>query len=237
MSVRTMRPPRTPSSWLWLLALFSLAGFIETTFWGQMNAFTPLYLPKLGIAPRDVALWTGIAVSASNAVGLPLLPFWGALADRYARQPVIVRSFAVHALAGTLALLAGNVWVFVLARAVMSFALGNSGLMMATLAERVPEARRGFAFSVMNSAAPLGAFLGPLAGGPVVDAFGFRALLAIEVALMLGVALAMTFGYRDTYRGVANGAVLGMALDSVRVITRSPRLRALFPALFIVFAG
>src|SRR5690349_17287942 len=97
MSVRTLRPPRASGSWLWLLALFSLAGFVETTFWGQMNAFTPLYLPTLGIAARDVALWTGIAVSASNAVGLPLLPFWGALADRYARQPVIVRSFAVHA--------------------------------------------------------------------------------------------------------------------------------------------
>jgi MFS transporter, DHA1 family, multidrug resistance protein len=237
MSVRTIRLPRVPRSWRWLLALFSLAGFIETTFWGQMNAFTPLYLPTLGIASRDVALWTGIAVSVSNAVGLPFLPFWGALADRYARQPVIVRSFVVHVLAGTLALLAGNVWMFVLARAVMSFALGNSGLMMATLAERVPDARRGFAFSVMNSAAPLGAFVGPLAGGPVVDAFGFRALLAIEVAVLLAVALAMSFGYRDTYRGTASGPVLGMAVDSVRVIARSPRLRALFPALFIVFAG
>ncbi len=43
------------SSWLWLLSLFTLAGFIETVFWGQMNSFTPLYLPRLGIAPGDVA--------------------------------------------------------------------------------------------------------------------------------------------------------------------------------------
>src|SRR5260221_561208 len=129
------------SSWLWLLSLFTLAGFIETVFWGQMNSFTPLYLPRLGIAPGDVATWTGATVAISGALGIPFLPFWGALADRYSRKPVIVRSFVAHLVAGVIALLAGNIWVFVLGRAVMSLALGNSGLMMTTLEERVPEGR------------------------------------------------------------------------------------------------
>jgi hypothetical protein len=34
---------------------------------------------------------------------------WGALADRYARQPVIVRSPVVHLIAAALTLLAGNI--------------------------------------------------------------------------------------------------------------------------------
>src|SRR5712671_1653706 len=111
------------SGWVPLLGLFSLAGFIETVFWGQMSAFTPLYLPRLGVAQSDVATWTGASVALSGALGVPLLPLWGALADRYARQPVIVRSFFAHLLAGLVCLLAGNVWVFVLGRALMSFAL------------------------------------------------------------------------------------------------------------------
>jgi MFS family permease len=113
MRVRDHRPA---SSWLRLLALFTAAGFAETVFYGQMAAFTPLYLPRFGIAPAAIPGWTGAIVAISSAVGLPVLPIWGALADRYARQPLIVRSFVAHLLAGVLAVLAGNVWVFVAAR-------------------------------------------------------------------------------------------------------------------------
>lgn len=225
------------SSWVWLVALFTGASFIEATFWGQMTSFTPLYLPQLGVRPSDVAAWTGAIAAISGALGLPFLPFWGALADRYARQPIIVRSFVAHLVAGVIAFLAGNVWVFVIGRAVMSLALGNSGLMMATLSERVPSRRVGLAYAIMNSATPVGAFIGPLIGGPVVDAWGFRTLLALDAALMVLVILGMTLGYHDMFRSSDRAPILRMAGDSIHIIWRSPRLRALFPALFVLFAG
>ncbi len=87
---------RVTAHWLWLLALFTLATAAESIFYGHMLAFPPLYLPPLGVPAADVPAWTGAAVSLSAALGLPFLPFWGALADRYSRQPIIVRSFAVH---------------------------------------------------------------------------------------------------------------------------------------------
>ena len=76
---------RLSGNWVWLLFLFTLAGFVETIFWGQMSAFTPLYLPHLGVPAGQVTAWTGIITAAAGAAGLPFLPFWGALADRYAR--------------------------------------------------------------------------------------------------------------------------------------------------------
>ena len=69
----TTRPQRITSSWLWLLTLYSVASFIETIFWGQMSAFTPLYLPRLGIAEANVAAWTGLIVSISGAIGVGAL--------------------------------------------------------------------------------------------------------------------------------------------------------------------
>jgi DHA1 family multidrug resistance protein-like MFS transporter len=211
---------------------------VEAGFWNQMNVFTPLYLPQLGVtAPEDIRAWTGASAAITSLIGLPFLPLWGALADRYARQPVIVRSFVAHLLAGVVALLAGNIWLFLAGRAIQSFALGNSGLMLTTLAERTPQHRVGFAFAVMSGGSPLGAFLGPLLGGPVVDAWGFPALLAIDSVIMLLIILAMTFGYRDSFVGTNRGSLLGMAGDSLAIIWRSPRLRALFPALFMLFAG
>jgi DHA1 family multidrug resistance protein-like MFS transporter len=228
---------RLRSSWVWLLGLFTFGSFIETVFYGQLTAFTPLYLPRLGIRPGDVALWTGLISSMAGILGLPFLPFWGALADRYARKPVIIRSFIVELVAGLVALLAGNIWVFLLGRAITSLSLGNSGLMMATLAERAPANRLGLAFSIMNSAAPIGAFLGPLVGGPVVDSLGFPALMGMDAGLLLLVVLALTFGYHDHYTGTNRGPLLRMALDSIKIILSSRRLRTLFPAFFGLYAG
>jgi MFS family permease len=224
-------------SWVWILVLFSIASFVETLFWGQMSAFTPLYLPYLGISQADVPRWIGIIVSISGVFGLPFLPFWGALADRYARQPIIIRSYVVEMLAGALTILAGNIWVFAIGRIVMSLALGNSGLMLTTLAEYAPQRRHGLAFAIMNSAGPIGIFIGPLLGGPVVDRWGFQTLLGVNVILLLAVVLALSFGYRDHYQGTNRGSLMRMAVDSVGIILRSPRLRLLFPALFLLFAG
>src|SRR5436190_7677415 len=104
------------SSWLWMLALFSVAGIVEAGFWSQMGAFTPIFLKHLGLDDTEIKSWTGYVATIATVLGLPLLPFWGALADRFSRQPIIVRSFVAHLLAALLAMIAGNIWVFVLAR-------------------------------------------------------------------------------------------------------------------------
>ncbi len=228
---------RANSSWVWLLALFTVASFIEVVFWSQVQAFTPLYLTHLGIADTDRAAWTGAIATVSSAVGIPFLPFWGALADRYARQPVIVRSFVAHLLTGILAIISPNVWVFMVARAIQSFSLGNSGLMMTTLSERMPANKVGLGFGILNGAAPLGLSIGPLVGGWIFDRWGFQVLLGMDVVLLALVIVALSVGYKDNFKGTNRGSLLNMAWASVGIITRSARLRMLFPALFLLFAG
>jgi DHA1 family multidrug resistance protein-like MFS transporter len=229
--------PSITSSWAWILGVYTVASFVEVMFWGQIMAFTPLFLPHLGIRHGDVRTWVGVITAVSSLLGLPFLPFWGALADRYARKPVIVRSFVVYLLTAVLMSLVGSLPLFLLARAILSFSLGNTGLMLTTLSERAPPGRVGFAFGIMNGAQPLGVFLGPLIGGPILDAWGFRVLIGIDALLLLLVVLALAFGYRDTYRPPVREPLVRMALGSVGILVRSPRLRVLFPALFLLFAG
>ena len=223
--------------WVWLLTLFSLASFIEVTVYGQLGAFTPLYLPQFGIPVEAVPQWTGLIAGLASGLGIPFLPLWGALADRYRRQPVIVRSFAALLTALVVMRLSGNIWTFVLGRSVTSLAWGNSGLMMTTLAERAPRQRLGLAFAILNGASPVGAFMGPLLGGPVVDRWGFPALLLLDAGLLALVCLALSVGYHDPYGGVARGSVLSMAAESVTITWRLPQLRLLFPALFLLLSG
>jgi DHA1 family multidrug resistance protein-like MFS transporter len=225
------------ASWKRLLALYTVASFLETVFWGQMTAFTPIFLRDLGLAAAEIPSMVGIVAAIVGAAGIPFLPFWGALADRYSRKPMVVRSFAVYLLAGVIAVLAGNVWVFVLGRSLMGLSLGNSGLMLTTLAERTPTHRHGMAFAVMSSAGPVGAFVGPLIGGPIVDHWGFRTLMWIDVLIMIAVVLALSFGYADNYRGQSRSPILRMAAESVRVSFQAGRLRTLFFAFFLLYAG
>jgi len=233
-----MRRHNNFSSWQWILALFTLASVVETVYYSQMLAFTPLYLPELGVRDEaQILLLVGWISAAANGMGIPFLPFWGALADRYSRKPIIVRSFIVMLVAATLAYLARSVWVFFIARSLTGFALGNSGLMMTTLSERLPEKRQGLGFSIMNSATPIGAFLGPFSGGWLVDTFGFRTLILINLVAISAVIILLSRGYEDTYQADEQGPVLRMAWDSLRIIGRSRRLLALFPAFFLLFGG
>lgn len=225
------------SSWKWLLGLFTAASFFETIFWGQMTAFTPIYLHDLGMVQSQIPAMVGIIATIVGAAGIPFLPFWGALADRYSRQPIVIRSFVVYLLSGFLAVLAGNVWIFVIGRALMGLSLGNSGLMLTTLSERAPANRQGLAFAIMNSAGPVGAFIGPLLGGPIVDHWGFRSLMWFNVGLMVIVILALTFGYVDTYRGKSQASILSLTADSIRVSFQAGRLRTIFFAFFLLYAG
>src|SRR5205809_3698270 len=57
-----------------MLVIFSLAGFLEVASYGQLSAFTPLYLPRIGVAAADVAFWVGVITSLPNLFGLRFLP-------------------------------------------------------------------------------------------------------------------------------------------------------------------
>lgn len=130
-----------------------------------MTAFTPVFLQNLVMTAAEIPSVVGIIAAIVGAAGIPFLPFWGALSDRYPRKPMVLRSFLVYCVAGSMTVAAGSVWVFVLGRSLMSLSLGNTGLMLTTLSERTPVNRHGLAFAVMSSAGPVGAFVGPLPGG------------------------------------------------------------------------
>src|SRR2546429_6964222 len=221
---------RPISGWVRMTVLFAIAGFFEVTAYGQLTASRPSSLPRLGIELAAVAFGVGAITSFSNVAGLPFLPFWGALADRYGRKPLIIRSFVAAFVALSLTALAPNVWIFALARAIPSLGLGKTGLILATIAERAPAGRVAFAFGIVNGANPMGAFIGPLVGGPIVDRFGFPVLMAADAAIMLGVVAMLAFGYRDGFATKAiGGSLLRMAGDRCLLIVRSPRPRPPFP--------
>lgn len=211
-------PARARQHWVLLTVLFTIASLLEIVLFGNLSAFTPLYLQNIGFDGAGVKQWTGILASAGIALGFWFVPFWGVLADRYGRKLLILRSFAIEAIAVFLMAFSQNVWVFLLGRMMTGLALGNTGLMFATLADESPRERVGFAISVVTGSQPLGLVLGSLLGGYVVSQFGVNLLFAVDGVLIALVTLMLGILYRDPFiPGVAHpmGRMLRVAMLAV----------------------
>ena len=232
------QPTRHANDWRTLLIVFTLAGVVESQAFGHLNAFRPLFLQQLGVPLSQVPAWTGILASVGFVIGLPLLPFWGAWADRYSRKLIIVRSAYVEGVLFSLAAFSPNVWFLAAAQLLGGFVFGNTGVMLAMLADTTPRRRLGLAVGIASAGFPIGSSVGPLLGGYVAQTFGIRPLLfgdALASALM---GLAMTLIVREERRVGAGQARVGELLRrAVGDILSSRVVVGLFALYFLAMFG
>jgi DHA1 family multidrug resistance protein-like MFS transporter len=226
------------NDWRLTIALFALTGLVESLAFGHLSAFTPLYLRQLHVAPGDVPRWTGILSSLGFIIGLPMLPFWGVLADRYGRKIIIIRSSVAAALIYALSALAPNVYWLGFARFWGGFVLGNTGVMMAVQADITPRDRLGTAVAIISAGSPVGMAVGPMLGGQIVDTLGVRSLLWLDTGLTLLVVLALVLFLREEPREVdrTQTARAGVA-EAIRAIVHTPLVAGLFGVVFFLALG
>lgn len=200
--------------------------------------FLPLLVRDLGVPDADVAGMVGLLSSAALLAGLPLVPFWGAWADRYSRKAVVVRSAVVEALLFLLLAFVRDVSQLFLLVPLVGLVLGNTGVMLAELSDRVPRARLGLAISVVGASGPLGVSLGPALGGPVVDAAGVQVLFLLDAILSTVAVGALVLGYHERPDRVRSPhSVMTLVRRSLVAVVRTPVARTVFLTYFLVLMG
>lgn len=220
-------------SWVWLVFLFSLANFLEVAVVAHFILFTPTFFATIGFSAAEINTWTGPTASMGFLLGIWFVPFWGVLADRYGRKPLILRSYYIEVIAMVLAALSQNFWLYLFARSLTGFALGNTGLMYAALTEIVPTNRVALALGLVNGSAPLGALAGGVIGGLVVSQFGVHPLFALDAGVAGIIVLLLTFFYRDTFRPKPTPHISNMLADAIRAVVHSPVAATVFIVSFI----
>jgi DHA1 family multidrug resistance protein-like MFS transporter len=226
------------NDWRVLLAVFVLAGVIESQAFGHLGAFTPLFLQQLHIPLDQIPGWTGILQSLGFVIGLPLLPMWGVWADRYSRKLIIVRSAYVEGVLFTVAALSPNVYVLAVARLLTGFVFGNTGVMLAMLAEATPRKRLGLAVGIASAGFPIGSSIGPFLGGLIAQGPGIRALLGIDAGLSVLAGLMLTLVVREEHRlRRAAGSAWAVLRAALGDITASPVIVRLFILYFLAIYG
>jgi MFS family permease len=229
---------RHANDWRTLLIIFTLAGVVESQAFGHLNAFRPLFLQQLGVPAGQVPGWTGILAALGFVIGLPLLPFWGVWADRYNRKLIIVRSAYVEGVIFSLAAFSPNVWFLALAQLLGGFIFGNTGVMLAMLADSAPRRRLGMVVGIVSAGFPIGSSVGPLVGGYVAQTWGIRPLLFGDGVASALMGLALTLIVHEEKRLHATqervGRLLRHALDD---IISSRVVVSLFGLYFLAMFG
>ena len=200
--------------------------------------FLPLLVRDLGVPAADVAGMVGLLSSAALLAGLPLVPFWGAWADRFSRKAVVVRSAVVEAVLFLLLAFVTDVAQLFLLAPLVGLVLGNTGVMLAELSERAPRVRLGLAISVVGASGPLGVSIGPAIGGPVVDAQGVQALFLLDAVLSAIAVGALIVGYHERPDRVRSPyPVMTLVRRSLIAVVRQPVARIVFLTYFLVLMG
>jgi len=226
------------AGWQRLVTLFVVASFIETVAFGHLFAFLPLLVRDLGVPESDVPQVVGFLSVSALLFGLPLVPFWGAWAERYSRKLIIVRSAVVEAVMFGLLAFATDIWQVFILVPLVGLNLGNTGVMLAEVTDRAPRLRTGFAISLVGTAGPLGFAIGPAIGGLLADENGVQSLFLLDSVLTLGVTVMLLTLYherRDRPRPTAT--VMMLVKRSILAVARTPLARGVFLTYFFVLIG
>ena len=231
---------RHTQDWRVLVAVFWVTSMVEGLGVSQIFALLPTYLREMGVPASDRLAFIGVFSALIFVVGMPLVPLWGAWADKYSRKVVIVRSALVEAAVFAGVALAREPWQVGLAMLLIGFQLGNTGIMLAGIRDVTPRARLGATIAIFGASGPIGFAVGPALAGILIDGFGWAlaAVFALSAVLSIGTALLVTFGSREIRPEVVpTGRVIDLAAASLRGVLTDRATRRIFAIFGISFVA
>ena len=168
--------------------------FVTQTAFTLGLPFLPLYIQALGVKNLETAaLWAGASATASGVAMAVIAPVWGRLADRFGAKAMVLRAtFGGVIVVGAMGLAGGPVMLLLL-RLLQGLLTGTVSASNTLVASTIPEKRLGFGMGLMQTAVFAGAAGGPLIGGFIADAHGYRVPFAVTAALLLTSGLLILF--------------------------------------------
>lgn len=227
--------PRFEASAVWL-------GMFALGFWISHTMLRPLlgpYAAGLGLSASSIGVIIGVQAVPAVLFAIPL----GAALDRSGARRILAAGAVLMLAGGAVMLVADDAATLVAAQVVLGF--GTLGVWLTiqslvTFAARDPS-QRGRSIANYSVCIVTGQLLGPLLGGAVADAFGYRASFAVFSALCLGLVTAALIRDADHDFGVRSTGTPDRRRSSHRdaftlLTSRAVRLTVAvsFLALFLV---
>lgn len=212
----------SPLRWMILVTVIigTFLGRLDQTI---VNLAIPKVIDDFGITV-SAASWIATAYIIANAI---FVPIWGKLGDTVGRKKVYIFGFVVFLIGSVLAGLSWNLSSMIVFRIIQAIAgSADYPTAMAILAVTFRDGKeRAQALGIWSSAFAASAVFGPLIGGPLIDAFGWRSVFFVNIPVgLVGLSMALRYikesvSERKTVKFDWLGAsTLGVALASLVLV-------------------
>ena len=190
--------------WKKNLFVLSIAVFIAGIAFSEIMPFLSLYINTLGnFSHQQLNFWSGIVYSGTFIVSAVVSPWWGKLADKKGRKPMILRAGIGMSVVIACMGLVQNVWQLLLLRMLQGVFAGFISNSNALVATETPKTNSGQALGTIASATTAGTLLGPLVGGALTPIFSYRITFMITGGLLLLCSiLVLFFVHEDDFKPV-----------------------------------
>jgi len=174
----------TPPKIITLIALAGLSALAMNIFLPSLPGMATFFGVSYGVMQQSVALY--LALSAALQIII------GPISDRYGRRKVLIGSLILFLIATCGTLLATNATVFLIFRMAQAVIASAMALSRAVVRDMVADEEAASMIGYVTMGMSLVPMIGPVIGGVLDDAFGWKA----NFALLLGlgaVVLALTW--------------------------------------------
>ena len=183
---------------LWIAQAAALLGF------QSVQPFLPYYVQELGVKDlSEAAVWAGYMGTASGLAMALSAPFWGVMADRFGRRPMVVRAMIGGGLTVLLMAYTRTPFELVLARFLQGLLAGSVTACITLVSTSTPRAHLGFALGMMQSAMMVGAAVGMMGGGALIDGIGYRDTFLIAGVVVVLAGLSVQIWVRENFEPAA----------------------------------
>lgn len=224
-------------SWKRTLYIMFSAQLLSSVGFSMIFPFLPSYVTSLGSSLGLSLVFLAGAVFSAQAVTMAVAsPIWGALADRFGKKMMVQRAMFGGALIILLMGFSTSAEMLVALRAIQGLITGTVAAANALVAATAPRSRMGYAMGVLQVGIWSGVALGPLLGGVMADALGYRMAFFVTAALLFAGGLLVQFGVREA--GSAGAARKGPGMLAVwRHVLSAPGVALIFFFRFLAWLG
>lgn len=163
-----------------------LGNFITGAGSSMSLPFLPLFISEMGNFPKwELTLYAGLAFSGTFLSQAIVSPFWGKLADKTGRKPMLMRAAIGMTITATLTGFSPNVWILIMLRVIQGGFSGYINNAYALMASEVPADKSGQTMGTLTTGSVGGMLVGPVIGGYIAGMLGYRIPFYLFGGMML----------------------------------------------------
>lgn len=175
-----------------------VSNFLVAGTMTMIMPFLSLYIETFGdYSDAYVQKWSGLVFGATFISALIMSPIWGRVADKYGFKPILIINGFGIAISVFLMGFVHSVEAFFLLRLLNGVVTGFIPTSLAFISANTKREEAGKRLGTLQMGSVTGTLFGPVLGGLLADAFGFKYTFVITSISVIIAALIIVFGIKE----------------------------------------